>query len=245
MNKRHFRSILCLSLSLSLISALGVQVADAKQIGSVKEAEKLALKKVPSAQVIEAEKDTDNGAVVYEISLLKSSKEYSLKYRASDSKLMEYGWELSHSLSNQSYVTTGGKTLAKSKIRTKAKKKVPGGKIKSVRLTIDDGTSEYKVTLTKGSKKYKLAYNAKNGKLLEYEWELTTSSKSSSYIGKSKAQQIAKQKAPGASVVKCEFDKDDGAAVYEIELRKGTIEYDVTIDAKTGAVLEFESDVDD
>ncbi len=243
MNKRFLKNMICFCLSLSLI-ALSALSIDAKQISSTKDAEKLALKKVPSARILETEADTDNGTAVYEISLLKGKKEYSLKYRASDSKLMEYSWELSHALSNQSYITTG-KVLAKSKFRTKAKKKVPGGKIKSIHLEVDDGVSEYKVTLTKGSKKYKLVYNAKNGKLLEYEWEITAAAKGSSYIGTAKAQSIAQKKAPGASVVKCELDKDDGAAVYEIELRKGTTEYDVTIDAKTGAVLEFETDVDD
>ncbi len=53
------------------------------------------------------------------------------------------------------------------------------------------------------------------------------------------------KKAPGASITKFEFDKDDGIAVYEVELRKGIYEYEVKINAATGAIIEFEKDIED
>ena len=64
-------------------------------------------------------------------------------------------------------------------------------------------------------------------------------------ISADKAKSIALAKAPGASVVRCQLDYDDGRAVYEIELRSGRTEYDCDIDAKTGTVLDWDVDYDD
>ncbi len=57
-----------------------------------------------------------------------------------------------------------------------------------------------------------------------------------------KAKQIALDAVPGATVYKAEYDVDDGVAVYEIELIKGSYEYEFKIDANTGAILEQDKD---
>ena len=61
-------------------------------------------------------------------------------------------------------------------------------------------------------------------------------------ITKEQAQQIALNRAPGATVVKCHLDHDDGRMTYEIEMRKGFVEYDCEIDAQTGAILDWDMD---
>lgn len=231
-------SILCLAASLSIV----ILPTTTEAGRNTDKARKAALKKVPGASVTEVETDLEHGESVIEISLAKNSKKYSLKYRQSDTKLIEYEWELP----NTSYSIQNKKNVPLSKIKTKARKLVKGSKILSTRLSVDDGLSEYKVSLKKGKRQYKLVYNAKNGKLLEYEWkQLASSSSQSVYIGESKARNIALKKAPGASITKFEFDKDDGIAVYEIELRKGIYEYEIKINAVTGAVMEFEKEIED
>ncbi len=231
-------SVLCLSSSLSL--AMLSSTAEAKY--NTDKASKAAQKKVPGATITEVEMDMDNGKAVVEVSLIKKNKKYSLKYQHSDNKLIEYEWELP----NTSYSIQSKKNVSMSKIKTKARKLVKGSRIISTRLSVDDGLSEYKVSLKKGKRQYKLVYNAKNGKLLEYEWkQLSSSSSSKGYIGESKARNIALKKAPGASITKFEFDKDDGIAVYEVELRKGIYEYELKINAVTGAIIEFEKDIED
>lgn len=240
------KSTLAICFTLAFTSAvtstcLGGIHAEAKQIRSLEAAKQAAKKQVPYAQVTEAEMDTDDGTTVYEISLNKGSKEYSLKFRASDGTLLEYEWELP----NTSYSIQNKKSLTKSKIQKKALKQVKNARVKSIVLNTDDGLQEYKVVLTNGKRQYKLLYNAKNGKLLEYEWKLISSGSSSSKISEKKARSIALAKAPGASITKFELDNDDGKTVYEIELRKDMYEYEVKIDANTGKVLEFETDIDD
>ena len=48
-------------------------------------------------------------------------------------------------------------------------------------------------------------------------------------------------KVPGATITSFNFDRD-GVAEYEAELRKGNYEYDISVDAKTGAIREFSKD---
>ena len=46
-------------------------------------------------------------------------------------------------------------------------------------------------------------------------------------------------------VKKVELDYEDGRKVYEVEFIKGGVEYEFDVDAKTGAILDFEKDLDD
>ncbi len=69
------------------------------------------------------------------------------------------------------------------------------------------------------------------------------SSASGNYISADRAQQIALAETPsGSTVVKCQFDWDDGRAQYEVEIRNGWTEYEFEIDAVTGTI--FSRDID-
>lgn len=74
------------------------------------------------------------------------------------------------------------------------------------------------------------------------------SSSSSEYIGVAKAKSIAKKDA-GISIAtftKEELDSDDGVKIYEIEFISGNREYDYSINAYTGKILERDSErIDD
>ena len=74
----------------------------------------------------------------------------------------------------------------------------------------------------------------------------SSSSTSSGYIGKAKAKQIALEKA-GVSASKAEFtrvelDYDDGIRVYDVEFYAGDFEYELEINARTGAVRDYDKD---
>ena len=73
---------------------------------------------------------------------------------------------------------------------------------------------------------------------------LTTSS-AASVITVDEAKAIMQEKVPGATVIKIELDNDDGILVYEGELVKGNMEYDIDVNANTGKIISFESDYDD
>lgn len=68
-------------------------------------------------------------------------------------------------------------------------------------------------------------------------------------IGAEQARTIAAAHA-GLSVSdvtfsKTELDYDDGYMVYEVEFYSGKMEYECKIDACSGVVLEYESDLED
>ncbi|MCX4320207.1 MAG: PepSY domain-containing protein [Lachnospiraceae bacterium] len=214
-------------------------LVSAKEITSSYQAKRLAREKVKGATVTEVDRDYEKGELVYEVKLVKGKKEYELTYRASDAKLISYKWEIA-----SWYITKGkGKIISKSKCKKLAKKEVSGGSITSLVKKRSDGIDIYKVKMKKGSKKYELEFHARTGKLLEYEWELTTkSSNKNNYIGTAKAKEIALKKVGGGHVIKVEFDMDDGVPVYEVEIIKGDYEYDVEIHAKTGKILEVDKD---
>lgn len=242
--KKTWKKITAAAVLVASLAITGSPaVAEGKGIKSISAARRAALKKVPSATVTEVDSDMENGVLVYDVELVKGSREYKLEYRSTDGKLMEYGWEIIHpAITNQNK-----KNLTKKTIKNKAKKQVKGSKILSTVLKYDDGMAQYEVKLKKGTKKYDLVYNSKTGKLLEYEWEIVRSGNSTAtrYIGDAKAKKIALGKAPNATVVKVEFDDDDGVKVYEVTMVEGQYEYEVKIHAKTGKILEFEKEIDD
>lgn len=118
-------------------------------------------------------------------------------------------------------------------------------------LKWDDGRAVYEIDFISGSTEYDYEIDALTGKVLEYDIDRADPippqerPSTDGLISADKAKSIALAKAPGASVVRCELDYDDGRAVYEIELRSGRTEYDCDIDAKTGAVLDWDVDYDD
>lgn len=146
--------------------------AEAKKMQSENDAKAAALKKVPSATVIEIEKDYDDGVLVYEVELIKSGKEYNLEYRASDGKLMKYDWEIKAPSKKDRTGTV--KTNALKQAKAKALKKVAGAKVISSEKERDDGMTKCEIVLKKGSKKYELVYSASTLRLLEYEWEIVS-----------------------------------------------------------------------
>ena len=119
-------------------------------------------------------------------------------------------------------------------------------------LDWDDGRAEYEVEFYSGNTEYDYDIDALTGAILSSDRELenfdigTAASGSGSVISAEKAKSIALNRAPsGATVVKCQLDRDDGRTVYEVELRSGRMEYDCEIDAVSGQILKWESDYDD
>ena len=243
--KRNFFMIfmmICLVVTGVLLTS---EVSYAEKITSAKQAEKKALKEVKRAIVTEVDKDYEKGILVYEIQLMKGTKEYDITYRASDGKLIAYGWE-----EKNTGRYSKKKIMSESKCRKLAKKKVKDAKITSITSKYDDGIDIYKVKLVSDTKKYELKFNARTSKLIEYEWELVVKKTNNhdSYIGKDRAKEIALDRVPGATVVevKLSFDKDPRVPVYKVELIKDANEYEIKIHPTTGKILEVKSEeIDD
>ena len=220
-----------------MIITMTPAIAFGKAIYTDARAKALAKAKVGRGAVVtEVESDYERSGLVYQVDLVKKNKEYELVYRAKDSKLIYYQWELRYG-----YQQKYGKNLKKATVNKKAKRYVKGARITSSKLTRDDGLRIYRIYMKKGSKSYKLEYNAKSGKLIEYRWQtVTPKALSTKYIGLAKAKAIAQNRVPGATIKKCNFEMDDGVPTYEVVLVKGNYIYEIVVHAKTGRILEYD-----
>ncbi len=117
------------------------------------------------------------------------------------------------------------------------------------KLDYENGVAVYEIEFYTSSHAYEYEINATTGKILEKDVETlktassgSSSSSTVSYISVDKAKSIAVNYA-GFSISEVTFKKaslDQDDHEYEIEFYKDGVEYEVTLDAISGAVLEFE-----
>ncbi len=122
------------------------------------------------------------------------------------------------------------------------------------KLDYDDGRAVYDIDFYTSASEYEYEIDAATGAVRERKAEAFQGGAgpadgTSVYIGVDKAKSIAVGHA-GFSVADVTFSKaklenDDGYTVYEIEFYKDAVEYDYTVNAATGAVMEFDSDYND
>lgn len=137
-----------------------------------------------------------------------------------------------------------------------AEYKVPGATVTSIELEQELRGSVYDIEMYLDGYEYDLKLNAATGAGIsihkEYKNHKVNEVAASSNLNKtdlseakltaSEAQAIALEQVPDATVKKIELDEDYGQLIYEVELRKEYIDYDVEIDASTGTVLKCKVD---
>lgn len=112
----------------------------------------------------------------------------------------------------------------------------------------DDGIEEYDITFTAENTKYEYEIAVSDGTVLQFSQEAVSGGNigSATDIGLEEAKQAAFAAAgvseADAVLSKAGSEYDDGVPVYEIEFVAGNMEYDYTIHAENGTILE--SDVE-
>ena len=112
-----------------------------------------------------------------------------------------------------------------------------------------NGTTIYTIEFYTSSYEYEYEINGSTGAVISKEaeaYEVSDTSGSSGYIGTDSAKEIAASHA-GYSVSEVTFSKvkleeEDGIYVYEIEFKKDETEYEYTIKASDGIILEYDID---
>lgn len=138
-------------------------------------------------------------------------------------------------------------------------------------LDYDDGVQIYDVEFFKGNTEYDYEIDAATGAVLSCDYDAEdyqpaaqkadpatapsaadqtpAGTANTAYIGVDRAKNIAASHAgialADAAFQKAKLENDDGRAEYEIEFYKDGIEYDYTIDAVNGNVLEYDAERDD
>ena len=130
---------------------------------------------------------------------------------------------------------------------------------KKTELDHSHGTQVYDIEFYTSDTKYDYEIDASNGTVLEKNIEqfqiqanpTTDSAINSSgndYIGVDRAKEIALNHAQlnesDVQFAIAQVENDDGGAEYEIEFYSGRTEYDYTIDAVSGNIIEYDVDYD-
>ena len=116
-----------------------------------------------------------------------------------------------------------------------------GRKVYEIEFIVSGGT---------GYTEYDYEIDAATGKIVSYDYDAenytpsqSTNTNANVKISEATAKQNALSRVPGATAAnlyKFKLDFDDGRWEYEGEIHYGTMEYDFTIDANTGAILEWD-----
>ena len=129
---------------------------------------------------------------------------------------------------------------------------------KKTELDHSHGTQVYDIEFYTSDTKYDYEIDASNGTVLEKNIEQfqsrtnptdsTINNSSNEYIGVDRAKEIALNHAQlnesDVQFAKANLENDDGGAEYEIEFYSGSTEYDYTIDAVSGNIIEYGVDYD-
>lgn len=118
-----------------------------------------------------------------------------------------------------------------------------------IKLDKDDGTVLYDIEFYVDGDEYDYEINAYTGKIIEYDFDAESHKSKdsvSSFITKTQAKDIvlthAGLKNSEVTFTKTKLDRDDNT--YELEFYNGKTEYDYEINAKTGEIIEFDSDAE-
>ena len=129
---------------------------------------------------------------------------------------------------------------------------------KKAELDYDHETQVYDIEFYTSDTEYEYEIDASSGTVLEKnieQFQVQTNptnsainSSSNNYIGVDRAKEIALNHAQlnesDVQFVKAKLENDDGGVEYEIEFYSGRTEYDYTIDAVSGNIIEYDVDYD-
>lgn len=248
--------------------------SEAELIG-MESAKEIALEdagvKAEAVTFTKEETENEDGIVIYELEFYSDDYEYEYEINATNGKLISHSKETlfqsEDSGQKDSQSTDRNEETAQSEyIGIKAAKEkaledagVSAGAatFTKAKLDQDDGIAVYDIEFFTSKYEYEYEINAKTGSIRERDKEaLETDGKTGgngqgepTYIGTEKAKSIALQHAglssDEVSFTKVKREEDDGQVVYEIEFGKDRKEYEYTIHAVSGDIVDFESDWDD
>ncbi|SNZ17156.1 Uncharacterized membrane protein YkoI [Terribacillus aidingensis] len=126
--------------------------------------------------------------------------------------------------------------------------KEQAGTITSVELDSQNGKAYYEVDIHDDKVEYDLRVNADDGTVdakKDNDNDDDNNQVSQPKVDIKTAAETALAQEKGATLTDISLDEDDGKLEYEVELRNGKEEIEVTIDAETGEVTYTEKEMDD
>lgn len=210
--------------------------------------------------------DWDDGVRIYEVEFCTASQEYDYEIHAETGDILsrdreaEWNGTAASGSSNTGSTGSTGSTSSTADIGEAKARSVAlshAGISESSTSYIyakkdwDDGRWVYDVEFWADGKEYDYEILASDGTILsydydaEYQWSGSTGT-SGDTISTEKVKSIVTDRAGVSGTFReLKLERDDGRTVYEGEMRSGRTDYEFTIDAYTGAVLEWDTDWDD
>ena len=205
---------------------------------------------------IRSQLDRDDGRLVYDVEFYNTATytEYDYEIDASTGAIVSSDFDAEYYTRPSTGTTI---TAERAKEIALSDAGLSASQVSFIRsqLDWDDGRQIYEVEFynTATYTEYDYEIDAGTGAILsrDYDAEYYTrpstggSTDTSNLISADRAKEIALGRAPsGATVVKCELERDDGRYLYEIEMRSGRTEYSCDVDASTGAIYDWDVDCD-
>ena len=209
-------------------------------------------------QNLRVERDYDDGRLEYEIEFYVGRTEYDYVISGVDGTILEQDVEQE----GGSHTTQPTQPSASSDIGAEKAKSIAlshagftASQVQRLKVEkdYDDGRLEYEVEFYAGTTEYDYTISGTDGTILKQDKEehggsQTTQPSAGSDIGAEKAKSIALSDAGfTASQVQdlqVEKDNDDGRLEYQVEFRVNGTEYEYTISAADGTILEKDIDKD-
>lgn len=128
-----------------------------------------------------------------------------------------------------------------------AREKTNNAKVVELELEKEDGKTYYQVELINDTHEFEVEIDAFTGKLIIIEMEKREEleNKNDQVLSHEEIRQLVMKSYADFKVKEITLDDDKGQPVYDIELKNGRVEIDMTLDAVTGNVLDFEKDIED
>lgn len=247
--------ILCAAV-LTFTTILPANAASTKLIGKDK-ARSIARKSATDlkGKTLSVVLDADDGVRYYKVTGKTSSRSYKFEIDAYSGKILERDWE-------SRTKKKGTKSLTKAQARAKVDKQVTARKNQkyySCEVDYENGIKFYEIEFKTATRSYELEVNATTGYFTERDWELrnkTPNIPTNAKITKDEAVRIAKntvksklglttEQANNIKLISSELEKDDGIYEYNVELRYKSYECEVEINAHSGAVIDYDIEIDD
>lgn len=203
-----------------------------------------------NADNVRTEFDYEHGQFVYEVEFAAGNSEYEYWIRASDGTVVKKQAEI---IVKDNFDTAAeGITLDQAKEIALADAGITAVDAVFIKekMDYDDGVSIYDLEFYASSHEYDYEIDAETGAVRARDIEAAETAlqqqegSKGSYIGVENAKSAALAHAGVSNVTytKAKMDDDDGQVVYEIEFLKDGMEYEYTIRADDGFILEYDSE---
>ena len=191
---------------------------------------------------LEIEYDYENGNMIYDVEFHCNNIEYDYEVDAVSGKILKI--EIENNNNNNNNNNSNNKYLSKNKIEEIAIKKANVSKYYDydIEFEFKGGTPIYEVEFETDGAEYEIEIDAKNGNIIKYEVK-NKKVDTSKLISKDKAKNIVLNDAKVSEYYDYEIELDDNE--YEINFETREYEYKYKLDAKTGKILEKDTDKND